>query len=117
MLLVGTLKKEITVKVDSKGRMYLPPAIRRQLGKQPTLKKNPEGYLLTSIKKEDFLEESKKLIASKPHRRTGKPENGSPEKMKNIWEPKPEFVKEIKETCKHDKFIKVKDFAEEYDLK
>ena len=71
MLLVGTLKKEITVKVDSKGRMYLPPAIRRQLGKHPTLKKNLEGYLLTSIKKEDFLEESK-LIASKPHCRTGK---------------------------------------------
>jgi hypothetical protein len=30
---------------------------------------------------------------------------------------KPEFVKEIEETRKHGKFIKVKDFAEEFDLK
>ena len=37
--------------------------------------------------------------------------------MKNIWEPKPEFVKEIEETGKQGKFIKVKDFAEECDFK
>ena len=30
---------------------------------------------------------------------------------------KPEFVKEIEETRKHGKFIKVKDFAQEYGLK
>lgn len=30
---------------------------------------------------------------------------------------KPEFIKEIEETCKHGKFIKVKNFAEEYGLK
>ena len=30
---------------------------------------------------------------------------------------RPEFVKEIEETRKHGKFIKVKDFAEEFDLK
>jgi hypothetical protein len=30
---------------------------------------------------------------------------------------KPEFVKEIEETRKHGKFIKVKDFAEEFDSK
>jgi hypothetical protein len=30
---------------------------------------------------------------------------------------RPEFVKEIEETLKHGKFIKVKDFAEEFDLK
>jgi len=30
---------------------------------------------------------------------------------------KPEFIKEIEETRKHGKFIKVKDFAEEFDLK
>jgi hypothetical protein len=30
---------------------------------------------------------------------------------------KPEFVKEIEETRKLGKFIKVKDFAEEFDLK
>ena len=30
---------------------------------------------------------------------------------------RPEFVKEIEETRKHGKFIKVKDFAQEYSLK
>ena len=29
---------------------------------------------------------------------------------------KPEFVKEIEETCKHGKFVKVKDFAEEFNI-
>ena len=109
--------KEITVKIDSKDRMYLPPVIRRQLGKHPTIKKTKEGYLLISSRKEDFLEEFKKIINSKPHRRTGKPMNATPEVMKSIWEPKPEFVKEIEELRKHGKFIKVKDFAEEFDLK
>jgi hypothetical protein len=37
--------------------------------------------------------------------------------MKSIWEPKPEFVEEIKEIRKRGKFVKVKDFAEEFDLK
>jgi len=30
---------------------------------------------------------------------------------------RPEFVKEIEETAKNGKFVKVKDFAEEYGLK
>jgi hypothetical protein len=30
---------------------------------------------------------------------------------------RPEFVKEIDETHKHGKFVKVKDFAEEFDVK
>jgi hypothetical protein len=30
---------------------------------------------------------------------------------------KPEFIKEIEETRKHGKFIKVKDFAEEFTVK
>ena len=30
---------------------------------------------------------------------------------------RPTFIKEIEETRKHGKFIKVKDFAEEFDLK
>lgn|GEM_PF-436407 len=78
--------KEIDVKIDSEGRMCLPPAIRRQLGKHPTLKKTEEGYLLISSKQNDFLEEFRKLITSK-HRRTGKPTLASPEEMKSIWDP------------------------------
>ena len=30
---------------------------------------------------------------------------------------RPEFVKEIEETRKHGKFLKIKDFAQEYNLK
>jgi hypothetical protein len=30
---------------------------------------------------------------------------------------RPEFINEIEETRKHGKFIKVKDFAKEFDLK
>ncbi len=108
--------KEITVKIDSKGRLYLPPAIRKQLGNNPTLKKTKAGYLIISSKQKDFLEEFRKLITSKP-RRTGKPTLASPEEMKSIWEPKPEFVKETEEIRKRGKFVKVKDFAEEFDLK
>ena len=107
--------KDITVKIDSEGRMYLPPAIRKQLG-NITLKKTKEGYLIISSKQEDFLDEFRKVITSK-HRRTGKPTLASPEKMKSIWEPKPEFVKETEEIRKRGKFVKVKDFAEEFDLK
>jgi hypothetical protein len=35
-------------------------------------------------KRQDPAEELRKIINSK-HRRTGKPENWSPEKMKSIW--------------------------------
>ncbi len=112
---VGTVK-EITVKIDSEGKITIPLAVRNQLGKNPTLKKTKEGYLLISSKQKDFLEEFRKVVTSK-HRRTGKPKLASPEEMKSIWEPKPEFVKEIEETCKHGKFIKVKGFAQELDLK
>jgi len=85
--------KKISVKIDSEGRMYLPPAIRRQLGKHPIIKKTKEGYLLVSSKQEDFMEEFKKVITSKPHRRTGKPTYATPEQMKSIWGPKPEFAR------------------------
>jgi len=37
--------------------------------------------------------------------------------MRTEPELRPEFVKEIEETRKHGKFIKVKDFAEEFNLK
>jgi hypothetical protein len=37
--------------------------------------------------------------------------------MKSIWEPKPEFIKEAEELRKQGKFVKVKDFVEEFGLK
>jgi AbrB family looped-hinge helix DNA binding protein len=77
-------QEQVTLKIDSKGRICIPAEIREEIGDTATLKKTPEGYLIIPGKREDFLEEFKKVITSK-HRRTGKPENWSPEKMKSIW--------------------------------
>jgi AbrB family looped-hinge helix DNA binding protein len=77
-------QERFTVKIDSKGRICIPAEIREEIGDTVTLKKTPKGYLIVPGKREDFLEEFRKVITSK-HRRTGKPENWSPEKMKSIW--------------------------------
>ncbi len=81
---MGKVKK-IKVKIDSEGRLYLPAEIGTELGSTVTLKKVPEGYLLSS-KQFVALEEFRKVITSK-HRRTGKPKLATPEEMKSIWDP------------------------------
>jgi bifunctional DNA-binding transcriptional regulator/antitoxin component of YhaV-PrlF toxin-antitoxin module len=73
-----------TAKVDSKGRICIPAEIREEIGNVVTFKKIPEGILMMPGKRQDSAEELRKIINSK-HRRTGKPENWSPEKMKSIW--------------------------------
>jgi AbrB family looped-hinge helix DNA binding protein len=73
---------DITLKVDSKGRICLPAEIREELGDMVVLKKTPEGYLIVP-----FQEEFRRVITRKP-RRTGTPKFLSPEEMKKIWEPK-----------------------------
>ncbi len=78
------LVEQVNVKVDSKGRICIPAEIREEIGKTATIKRTPEGFLLLPGKKEDPVEELRKIIKSK-HKRTGKPENWSPEKMKSIW--------------------------------
>ncbi len=83
--MLGKVKK-ITIKKDSEGRFYLPAKIRKELGDTLTLKKTPEGYLLTS-KQYVANEELRKVITSK-HRRTGKPRLATPEEMKSIWKTK-----------------------------
>ena len=75
---------EVTVKVDSKGRICIPAEIREEIGKTAIIKKTPQGYLIIPGKREDFLEEFKKLITSEPKRK-GKPRLASPEEMKSIW--------------------------------
>lgn len=80
----GKMEEQVTLKIDSKGRMCIPSEIREEIGDTATLKKTPDGYLIVPGKREDFLEEFRRVITSK-HRRTGKPENWSPEKMKSIW--------------------------------
>lgn len=78
--------EHITLKIDSKGRLCIPAEIREEIGDTATLKKTSEGYLIIPGKQENFLNEFQKVIKSK-HKRTGKPENWSPEKMKSIWSP------------------------------
>lgn len=102
--------------MDSKGRICIPVEIREEIGDTATIKKTQEGYLIISAKHQDVNEELLKIVNSE-YRRTGKPENWSPEEMKSIWKPKPEFVKETTELRKQGKFVKIKDFAEEFDLK
>jgi len=75
---------QITLKIDSKGRLCIPAEIREEIGDTATLKKTPEGYLILPGKRADFLKEFQRVITSK-HQRTGKPENWSPKKMKTIW--------------------------------
>jgi bifunctional DNA-binding transcriptional regulator/antitoxin component of YhaV-PrlF toxin-antitoxin module len=76
--------EKVNVKIDSKGRFCIPAEIRQEIGHTATLKRTPQGYLLLPGKKEDPVEELRKVIKSK-HRRTGKPENWSPEQIKAIW--------------------------------
>jgi DNA-binding transcriptional regulator/RsmH inhibitor MraZ len=82
-MLVGALE-QVQLKIDSKGRLCISPQLRQQLGDTVILKKTPEGYLIIPGKQTNFLDEFKKIIVSEP-KRTGKPENWSPEKMKEIW--------------------------------
>jgi bifunctional DNA-binding transcriptional regulator/antitoxin component of YhaV-PrlF toxin-antitoxin module len=75
---------QVTVKVDSKGRICIPAEIREEIGETITLKRTPEGFLMLPGTHQSAVEELRKIINSK-HKRTGKPENWSSEKMKSIW--------------------------------
>jgi bifunctional DNA-binding transcriptional regulator/antitoxin component of YhaV-PrlF toxin-antitoxin module len=77
----------VVTKVDSKGRIVLPREMRESLGGTVELESQGKGVVVLrsragkiNTKREEF----KKLI-SKPPRRTGKPENPSPEVIKSIW--------------------------------
>jgi Uncharacterized protein conserved in bacteria len=83
------LVEKITLKVDSKGRICIPAEIREEIGDTATIRRVPEGFLLLPGKKEDPVEELRKITKSK-RRRTGKPEHWTPEQMKSIWRTKVE---------------------------
>jgi bifunctional DNA-binding transcriptional regulator/antitoxin component of YhaV-PrlF toxin-antitoxin module len=70
--------------MDSKGRICIPAEIREEIGDTATIKKTTKGYLIVPGKREDFLEEFKKLINSEPKRK-GKPKLATPEEMKSMW--------------------------------
>ena len=66
--------EQITLKIDSKGRLCIPAEIREEIGDTATLKKTSEGYLILPGKRENFLKEFQKVIESKhqENRKTGK---------------------------------------------
>lgn len=73
------------VKVDSKGRIRIPPEMLEGFGGTVILRKTPDGIVVSPGEGDrDFFEEYRAVLLSAPQR-TGKPENWSPEKMKGIW--------------------------------
>ena len=72
------MKREITVKIDSKGRMRLPPGGENNWG-SILPEENQKRLLIISSKQEDALEEFRKLITS-PHRKQVGPHLPVPKK-------------------------------------
>ncbi len=79
---------EAIVKVDSKGRICVPPDFREELGGVVILRKTRKGILLSPGKDRNFTDEFRKAILSEP-RRTGIPENPPAREMKAIWKEAP----------------------------
>ena len=91
---------QVTLKVDSKGRICLPVEIRGEIGNVAILKKTPAGYLIVPGRETDFLKEIRQVITTK-HERTGKPENWSSEKMKAVWSKPEKKPKQIETAQKY----------------
>jgi DNA-binding transcriptional regulator/RsmH inhibitor MraZ len=78
--------EELRLRLDSKGRLYLPQYIREEIGDTVILRRTEEGFLIIRGQASGFLDEFFRVITSEPQR-TGKPENWPPERMKAIWSP------------------------------
>ncbi len=77
-----------TAKIDSKGRILLPPALRDELDLEPgdvvSLRRTKGGVVVTRGGKTDYMSKFKRMLETPPTR-LGKPLNPSPSKMKKIW--------------------------------
>ena len=77
-----------SAKVDSKGRILLPPSLRDELGLEPgdvvSLRRTKGSVLVTRGGKSDYALKFKRMLETEPTR-LGKPSNPSPSKMKKIW--------------------------------
>jgi AbrB family looped-hinge helix DNA binding protein len=78
--------------LDSKRRLTLPPKVVERLGlregDEVVFEEGGDGSFVIRLgRRTDFAEWFKKLILSEP-KRTGTPENWSPERMKRIWKEK-----------------------------
>jgi len=76
--------EEVQLKIDSKGRLYVPPHIREEIGDIVLLRKTSKGFLIVPGQPRSFFEEFHKVITSEPPR-TSKPENWPPSRMKAMW--------------------------------
>jgi len=77
-----------SAKIDSKGRILLPPSLRGELDLEPgdsvSLKKTRGGLVVTPARKADYLSRFREMVTTPP-KRTGKPRNPTPSQMKKIW--------------------------------
>ncbi len=75
-------------KLDSKGRILLPPELRNELDLEPGDSVSPKrtrGVLIvTPSKKADSVSRFRELIET-PLSRLGRPQNWKPSKMKSVW--------------------------------
>lgn len=78
------MEDQVTLKIDSKGRICIPAEFREEIGDAAIMKKTAEGFLIVPGKKEDFIEAFNKMIKSEPKRK-GKPKLATPEQMKSSW--------------------------------
>lgn len=77
-----------SAKIDSKGRILLPPALRSELDLEPgdtvSIRKMKTGVILTRGGRADYMSRLKQMLETPPSR-TGKPLNPAPSRMKKIW--------------------------------
>jgi len=77
-----------SAKIDSKGRILLPPALRSELDLEPgdtvSLRKTREGVIVTRGGGTDYISRLRQMLETSPSR-LGKPSNPTPSKMKRIW--------------------------------
>jgi len=83
-----TASNASSARIDSKGRILLPPSLRSELDLEPgdsvSLKRTRAGLVVTPARKADYLSRFRELIETPP-KRTGKHHNPSPSQMKKIW--------------------------------
>lgn len=78
------MEEQVSLKIDSKGRICIPAEFREEIGDTAIMKKTPQGFLIVPGKQENFIEFFNKTIASEPKRK-GKPKLATPEEMKSAW--------------------------------
>ncbi len=78
------MEEQVTLKIDSKGRICIPAKFREEIGDAAIMKKTPQGFLIVPGKQEDFIESFNKMITAEP-KRQGKPKLATPQEMKSVW--------------------------------